>query len=156
MKSNRVKNEIRRVVVGVDGSDGSIAALAWAAQEASLRGVELTVVCVWHPSDGSDAWSGHQVLLAGDLDAAARASAAAFIADLQASWTATQPFPTTRIVTFSGSAAEELLRFVASDDLLVVGSRGRKGLAGLILGSVATRVSHLAVHPFAVVPPTVR
>jgi nucleotide-binding universal stress UspA family protein len=147
-----MKTNIKRIVVGADGSDGSQAALAWAAHEASLRGVELVVVSIWHPSDGSDAWSGHQVLLGGDLDAAARATVTDMIEDLKTSWTEQQRFPPVEIVTKIGSAAEELLQFVGPNDLLVVGARGRKGIAGLILGSVATRVSHLAAHPYVVVP----
>jgi nucleotide-binding universal stress UspA family protein len=147
-----VNSEIKRIVVGVDGSDGSKAALDWAAKEASRRNIKLVVVSVWHPSDGSDSWSGHQVSLAGDLDAGVRETVQAVIDELRANWPASVTYPDVQLVTMAGTVAEELLEFTGPDGLLVVGSRGRKGLAGLILGSVATRVAHLARFPFAVIP----
>ena len=62
--------------------------------------------------------------------------------------------PVTRTVTTGGPAAT-ILRAAEAADLVVVGSRGRGGLKGLILGSVSRQVVHHAPCPVLVVPPTV-
>jgi nucleotide-binding universal stress UspA family protein len=147
-----VKHDIGRIVVGVDGSVGSNAALGWAAKEAGIRNVTLVVVSVWHPADAYDSLSGHHVRLPADVDAGVRATVQSMIDELRTNWSAPTTFPDVQVVTTSGVAADELLQFAGSNDLLVVGSRGKTGLAGLILGSVATRISHLARFPFAVIP----
>jgi nucleotide-binding universal stress UspA family protein len=147
-----VNHDIGRIVVGVDGSAGSTAALGWAANEASIRNVTLVVVSVWHPADAYDSLSGHHVRFPADVDAEVRATVQRMTDELRTNWSASTAFPHIQVVTMSGVAAEELLQFAGSDDLLVVGSRGKKGLAGIILGSVATRISHLARFPFAVIP----
>jgi nucleotide-binding universal stress UspA family protein len=57
-----------------------------------------------------------------------------------------------RVVT-EGSAAKVLLSQIEGAEMLVVGTRGRGGLTGVLLGSVATQVVHHARVPTIVVPP---
>ena len=138
-----------RIVVGVDGSVPSTRALQWAAEEAIARGAALDVIHTWevhHPwyPDG-----GHvdpepfeqagQVIL--DDAIASLAELGTVPADL-------------RPVLAEDEAAPALLRAAADAVLLVVGSRGRGGFAGLLLGSVSQRCVEHAPCPVAVIGPT--
>ena len=62
------------------------------------------------------------------------------------------PFPIDAIAVH-GSAASALLKTAKGADLIVVGSRGRGGFAGLLLGSVSQQVVQHAPCPVVVVPP---
>jgi nucleotide-binding universal stress UspA family protein len=112
---------IRPVLVGVDGSSTSMAALAHAAWQAARRGLALHVVAGHGPGQ------------------AARREAE----DLVARASATAPTVTISGEAVAGRAATTLVRLSADAALTVVGSRGRNGLPGLLLGSVST---HLAAH----------
>jgi len=140
-----------RIVVGVDGSPGSLAALRWALSEASWRGVDVHAVGVWRYAGGR----GFNVS-AGDprpRDEMARAMAATIAAA-----TASPPgaeAPTRVMVTTTlvlGDPGWELPAAVGHDDLLVVGSRGHGTAVGLLLGSVSQQVVVHALCPVVVVP----
>ena len=134
-----------RIVVGVDGSEGSDAALDWALHEADLCAGTIRLVHGWafvastmDPSGIALAEcekAGEQIL----RDAAAYAAKAypkvAVTTDLRAT-----------------SPAEALIDASHEADLLVVGTRGRGGFAGLLLGSVSQQVVHYATSPVAVIP----
>ena len=55
-----------------------------------------------------------------------------------------------------GSAALVLIREGHASDLLVVGSRGHGGFAGLVLGSVSSQLAHHAPCPVVIVPDPAR
>ena len=141
--------EATRVVVGVDGSDSSLNALRWAAAEAQLHDRPVTVVRAWTmttaPSPEGDR-TGH-VPLFEDWGRAA--------ADETRTWVEAalgeQGRLVTRIEALHGHAARSVLEFVREDDLLVLGSRGRGGFRGLLLGSVGQQVSEHAACPVVVV-----
>jgi nucleotide-binding universal stress UspA family protein len=137
-----------RVVVGYDGSAPSRRALAWAADEAASRTAALEVVLGWQVDDLHEA-----VAQAGGAEADAPAPqdslerrAQAVVDEAVAEVRERVPAATGTAVRRSGSAA--LLgaahRLDAAADLLVVGSRGRGGFAGLVLGSTSDQVSRHA------------
>ena len=132
-----------RIVVGVDGSDSSLEALDWALEEARLRSGQVQIVTAWHyPIIGDAAGKAEDHESFGDkarsvhADALRRASEAGV--------------PVTGEVA-EGHPAEVLLKAAAGADLLVVGSRGHGGFAGMLLGSVSSHAVHHAHCPVLVV-----
>ena len=137
-----------RVVVGVDGSDHAARALRWAIDEALRRGAPLEVVHAWHyPYIGVEVGftATPSVLEAAEkvarqiLDDAAAVASDAGVDGVERS-------------LVSGPAAGALLDAAKGADVLVVGSRGRGGFAGLLLGSVSQQVAHHAPCPVVIVP----
>jgi nucleotide-binding universal stress UspA family protein len=122
------------VVVGVDDSAHSIGALRWAADEAARRNVCLRVVHAV-TSDDPDLHAGGQRLVD---EAAAMAR----------TW---QPALEVTGFVYSGTPTAELCAESAHAELVVVGSRGRGGIAGLLLGSVSAQVAAHADSPVLVV-----
>jgi nucleotide-binding universal stress UspA family protein len=137
-----------KIVVGVDGSDHSAAALRWAAREAELRDAELTAVLVWdlfnqrHP-DGSQRFDP-----AYDSAAADAALEAAIV-------TALGPEAAAKVnrLPVCDVPANGLIEAAKGADLLVVGARGLGGFRGLLLGSVSHQVLHHAPGAVAIVRP---
>jgi len=146
---------MQRIVVGVDDSPGGRAALAWALEEARLRGARLEVVHAWtlpwaegfNSEVAADAtWyrDSSMALLESLIEEAETAATAA-----GAGGPAVVPVPTP--LQCEGPAFG-LLAQAEGADLLVVGSRGRGGFAGVLLGSVSTQCVHHAHCPVTVVP----
>ena len=133
-----------RVVVGVDGSQPARRALHWAADEAQRRGADLEVVHAWHPPIQPLGL----VLAAVDRDAS-EANGKALL-DAAISAVGTRPFIVEPIL-IEGPPARSLLEVSAGAALLVVGSRGRGGFAGLLLGSASSQVLHHARCPLVLV-----
>jgi nucleotide-binding universal stress UspA family protein len=132
-----------RIVVGVDGSDSSFAALAWALDEALLRSGEVYVVTALHyPVIGDAAGRAEDHEAFGD--SARQAHADAMRRASEAGVTVTGE------VT-EGHPADVLLKAAAGADLLVVGSRGHGGFAGMLLGSVSSHAVQHARCPVLVV-----
>lgn len=127
------------IVVGIDGSAGSRAALQFAADEASLRQTELRVVSAWRVPTGIYMPPTYMDL---DLDAFRQTTsdiAEREVVDVLGPERAT----TVGVVIHEGSPAEVLIAESRRADLLVVGSRGHGGFAGLLLGSVS---QHCVAH----------
>ena len=121
--SGSVPTKVRRIGVGFDGSAAAGAALEWAVEEAGLHGVPLDVRAVaTSRRPGPPAGRDDKTPEVTDLRAAAEKIAAGTGADLRVS---------------RGGAAAALCATCDASDLLVVGSRGRNPLAGLLLGSVS-------------------
>jgi nucleotide-binding universal stress UspA family protein len=143
------------IVVGVDGSDPSIAALRWAAEEAALREAKLVAVHAWsYVPPAPIAEPGMIPLPATDLVGQLDAERGAAQAELEAALD--DAFPSGRPVEIEErlveeSAGEGLVAASAEADLLVVGSSGRGGLASAILGSVSRHVVSHAHCPVVVV-----
>jgi nucleotide-binding universal stress UspA family protein len=130
--------EINHIMVGVDSSDCSRQALEWAGQEAKVHGARLTAITAWQiqsgpasPMYGVPAW-GYDI----DPDPAqhARSMLEGMVAESGA-------HASCKVV--EGPPAKVLIEYSADADLLVVGSRGHGGFAGMLLGSVS---QHLAAH----------
>jgi nucleotide-binding universal stress UspA family protein len=139
-----------RVVVGVDGSAGSGAALRFAAAEARLRGGELHVVHAWMDTVsgyGGPPWALSDTPLRDRADATLRES-------VQHAWRDGPPGVQVRAETLEGVEWDVLTEVAEAADLLVVGSRGRTGWSSLLLGSVSLRCLTFAPCPVAVVRPS--
>ena len=131
-----------RVVVGVDGSPGSLEALRWAVDYAKASGASLTLLTSWHwPTSYGvpvfvDEWDPR-------IDAKRLLGDALETVDL----------PPDRVETkvVDGFAGNVLVAASENADLLVVGCRGHGGLVGTLLGSVSAYCVHHAHCPVVVV-----
>lgn len=137
-----------RIVVGVDGSEASDAALGWALEQARRTGDEVQVVYAWHYPEIGELLTANPFELQHDelqADAAAQLRHAVDRVGVP---------PGVRIdpVLAMGRAGEVLLRAASDADLLVVGTRGRGGVTGLLLGSVSQHCVQHAPCPVVVVP----
>jgi nucleotide-binding universal stress UspA family protein len=138
------------LVVGVDGSDQAEAALRFAAEEAALRKAVLRVVAAWEvPMDSTMSVGlvpGMMQSLSDEAEEVVK-SAIGRVQELQPSVKCES-----RVV--EGRAGTVLLEEARGAVLLVVGSRGRGELAGMLLGSVSNHLVHNAPCPVTVVPRT--
>ena len=133
-----------RIVVGVDGSESSDAALAWAVRQAGLTGARIDAVSAWQiPATyglGYAMASPDLEKIAGQVLDAAIAKATAATPDVHIDPVVVQDNP-----------AQALLDAAEGADLLVVGSRGRGGFTGALLGSVGQHCVQHAVCPVVVI-----
>ena len=149
-------SEQQPIVVGVDGSPGSEAALEFAFDIASQRHQRLLALRVWDDTYLAGGLRTYPLEL--DLDRIDSDQADA-LREQVAAWAAKYPDVVVVETVRRGHPAAELVRFAATPPteadpgtgLLVVGSRGRGGFAGLLLGSVSHAVLTHATCPVAVV-----
>jgi len=136
------------VVVGVDGSPLSEAAIAAAFAEASERRTELVAVHSWSDWDaGRFAGTKSLAIDANQLETAE----SAILAERLAGWQEKYPdVAVTRKVYLAGPA-EQLTRWSIRAQLIVVGSRGRGGFAGLLFGSTSNFLVQHAHCPVLIV-----
>ncbi|WP_436793465.1 universal stress protein [Actinospongicola halichondriae] len=140
-----------RIVVGVDGSENSAAALEWAIGEARVRGATVEAVLGWHepimggtaavmiPVDTREFEESYRAQLDKAVDAVVGG-----IGDLGGVEIDRQ--------LVHAPAARSLLDAAVDADLLVVGRRGHGGFLGLVLGSISQQVVWHAPCPVVVVP----
>jgi nucleotide-binding universal stress UspA family protein len=140
---------VTRVVVGIDGSEGSRRALAWAFEYAGSAGVD-SVRCV-HAYDPPLAWIDVGTEYADAIVEHAKRQAESELDRVLADVAAPVDVTVERRVQ-QGNAADVLVESSRDATLLVVGSRGRGGFAGLLLGSVSQRCAERALCPVVVVP----
>ena len=138
------------IVVGVDGSAESKRALHWALDEARLREVRVVVVHSWT----YQFLAGPGYLPAADPEAlgSIEREAEQVIDDALAEF-ATGGLEIERKAV-EGQPSATLVEAAEGADLLVLGSRGRGGFSGLLLGSVSQQCAHHAPCPVVIVPPT--
>jgi nucleotide-binding universal stress UspA family protein len=136
----------RSVVVGVDGSDESLAALSWATVTADLHGARLAVVAA-HPVD-VDAEPAAAGLVEEARERAHHAARAA--RERLHGWRPGGRDIETRVLP--GSAARVLAAQSTTDDLVVVGRRGLRAFDRALLGSVSSALAAGAPGTIAVVP----
>ena len=129
------------VAVGIDGSPASELATAIAFDEASRRGVDLVAVHVWsdHTDDFFDGYWDNLGEWAQET-----------LAERLAGWTERYPDVTVHRVVEKDRPARRLLEQAEKAQLLVVGSHGRGGFTGVLLGSVSSAVAHGARLPVIV------
>ena len=143
------KSASRPVVVGVDGSRESEAALRFAADEAALRGVLLRTVCAWVPS--ASAYVGEAFAPTPDAFEAAEVRAEAVLGAALRQLQGEQL--EVEAVAEQGGPAGVLLDQAADAALLVIGSRGLGAAKRLLLGSVSHQLAHQASCPIVIVRP---
>lgn len=138
------------VVVGVDGSPAGEAAVPFAFEEASLRGVPLVAVHVWSERFNEAAyWEGY---LTADWSPREE-RAKVVLAERLAGWQEKFPDVEVERVVRRGDPARTLLHRATRAQLLVVGTHGHGGLTGLALGSTSHALIRHATIPVAVVRP---
>lgn len=119
------------VVVGADGSAGSDVAVGTAFEAAAARGCFLTAVHAF----------------AGTTDARSRAADDAELRGWLEPWRNKFPEVAVETVAAPGDAASALTALSSTAQLLVVGTRGRGGFTGLLLGSVGQKLIQYAYCP---------
>lgn len=134
------------VLLGIDGSPASELATVIAFDEASRRGVELTALHAWSDVDvfelpGTD-WS------------AVQSDAERSLAERLAGWQERYPDVTVHRLVVCDRPARQLIEKSESAQLVVVGSHGRGGLSGMLLGSVSNAVVHSVRMPVIVARPS--
>ena len=138
-----------RVVVGVDHSTGARAALLFALQDATRRGVPVEVVSAYRPPDYWMDFYAIATYQPDQLRTAAAERAEQFVAEVVGE--GPQPPPEVRVRTVMGTAADVLIHESHGADLLVVGSRGHGGFTSMLLGSVSMQCAMHASCPVTVV-----
>jgi nucleotide-binding universal stress UspA family protein len=136
----------RRIVVGVDGSDSSKAALAWAVREAALTGGEVDAVSAWQPPTTY----GYGWVVAAEIPDFDKI-AAQILDEAIAGISDIDPGVVIRPVVVQDNAARALLDAAKGADMLVVGSRGHAGFTEALLGSVGQHCVHHAECPVVVI-----
>lgn len=128
-----------RIVVGVDGFEEAAAALRWAALEAQRRRAALDVVTGWS-YDLPDKVGEFETRSAASLDRA-REEVTRLAPDVAAGYHAE-----------AEGAADALIAHSEGAALLVVGTRRRSRLTGIVLGSVSAECARRAACPIVIVP----
>jgi nucleotide-binding universal stress UspA family protein len=137
------------VVVGIDGSESSDLALTAAFEQAALRGTGLTVVHTWTDL-ATNTFGGFGIT--DDLVQQTEDEAHKLVTQRIAAHTADHPDVIVSTVVAADGPAHQLLTTAAEGaQLLVLGSRGRGGFTGLLLGSVSQTVLHHAPSPVLIV-----
>ena len=128
----------RTIVVGIDGSEQAGAALRWAAAQAERDGAVLSLLHGWEARASSS-------------EARIASAAAALVDQTVAAVASDHPGLVVKGESVRRAPAAALIDASGAADLVVVGSRGHGGFAGLLLGSVGQQCIHHARSPVAVV-----
>lgn len=147
LTSPQVQNAL--IVVGVDGSTASVAALRWAMQTAAATGDQVEAITAWDYPTGSG-----MAARFGNWDPAADAQK---VVDetIDAAFPKDRPVNIRKAVR-QGHPAQVLIEASRGARMLVVGSRGRGGFVGLLLGSVSAYCAEHAPCPVVVIRPMKR
>ncbi|MDG3009493.1 universal stress protein [Rhodococcus sp. D2-41] len=137
------------VVVGVDGSPLSEFAIDHAFEEASLRGAPLVAAHAWNDLSLRQAFGFHKDLEWPDIKAEEAAVLAESLAGRR------ERYPDVEVTeAVDPDRPVQMLKHLTTDaQLVVVGSRGRGGFRGMLLGSTSRSLLHVAECPVMVVRP---
>ena len=142
------EDTLEQIVVGVDGSQTSREALRWAAEEARLRQAALQVIMTWHMP-----FVAGYPFVSPNFEPSQFEHDARKALDELVDGVDTVGIPQVDRILAMGDAAVTLLTASKEADLLVVGSRGLGGFAGLLLGSVSHHLAHHATCSLVIIPP---
>lgn len=134
-----------KVVVGVDGSAGSRAALRWAVAEAARWKVPLVAV---------EAWEFSPLLFTADVPVQVdelRDTVHRHLHEVVAEEVGDHTDVVIEALVVEDAVVPALLAQVTADSLLVTGSRGHGGFAGVLLGSTSQHLTHHAPCPVVIV-----
>jgi hypothetical protein len=145
--TSRRENSMKKIVVGIDGSEAARDALRWAYEEARLAGAELVILHCWdYPySEVADGTEDVRRTMERDATGQLRSASAALVEQATRDGIVVTP----KLV--EKTAAQALVDEAGGADLVVVGSRGRGGLSSLLLGSVSRAVVQHSPCPVAVI-----
>jgi nucleotide-binding universal stress UspA family protein len=137
-----------RIVVGVDGSAPSVAALRWAVRQAELTSGTIDAVTAWqYPvSAGGLGWAPTSGLDNTDYAELSAKTLSAAVAEV-----GPPPSVQVRELVVEGNPAQAILDTARGADLLVVGNRGHGEFTDALIGSVSNRCVHHASCPVVVV-----
>ena len=138
-----------RIVVGVDGSTSSLAALRWAIQQARLTGGTVDAIVAWQMPATMTGFGFAPVAVADGSEMEQTAKRA--LDQAVSKVTNPEDGPAVRSLAVKGFPAAVLLGASAGADLLVLGSRGHGGFSGALLGSVGQHCVHHAHCPVVIV-----
>jgi nucleotide-binding universal stress UspA family protein len=138
-----------RIIVGVDGSESSVAALRWAVRQARLTGVVVEAVIAWQIPASATGYGFAPI--SGDSLSYLKENAKQVLAGAISKATGPQDTDRVHSVVTQAIPGEALTEASADADLLVVGSRGHGGMAGALLGSVSQYCVHHAHCPVVVI-----
>lgn len=142
-----------RVVVAVDGSPGSRAALRFALEDAARRGVPVEAVIAYRGPELYEDYdaiaSREEEQLRATLRSRHEAKARAAVEEVARGMSG--PLPDVQVRAAVGSPADVLVRESHGADLLVVGSRGHGGFQAMLLGSTSIQCAMHATCPVTVV-----
>lgn len=133
------RQDAQIIVVGVDGSAGSLRAVRWALEEAHLRGSAIEVVTAWHPDSATGAPAPHA---AEEIQRRVLRDAVA-----ESGW---EPLISAEVEM--GLSEEVLVRRSEGASLLVIGSHGVGSVRHAALGSTSEYCSRMAMCPVVVLP----
>jgi len=132
-----------RILVGVDGSEDSVTALRRGIRIANALNASVEAVSTWHLPYGYATVGDHEYSPLDDANAIlSGATKSVFGAKVPQWFTA---------FSFEGNAADVLIEQSRGAEMLIVGSRGHGGLAGVLLGSVSARCAEHAHCPVLII-----
>lgn len=135
-----------RIVVGVDGSEPSQAALRWAVAQGQLSGATVEAIAAWEPPTG---WYG--MLPQSDRPSVAEETVERHLTEAVTEAVGAHPSVEVRRTVAKGNPAAVLLGAARDAQLLVVGNRGRGGFTEALLGSVSQHCTQHATCPVVVI-----
>ena len=139
------------IIVGIDGSGHSRRALDWAINEAAIRHAPLTVLTVQQVMRSF--WAGPAIYPEdAELAEHARKIAQDETDDALGKLAEDARPPEISVLAVVGVPAEAILGIAKDTDMIVIGSRGAGGFKKLLLGSVASQVTHHSRIPVVVIP----
>lgn len=142
---SEARTDRRRIVVGVDGSEPSKAALRWAQRLAAPEHADIEVIGAW-------AWPSALGLATAPIEYSPGADIEkALTAAVDEVFGPDRPVDTT-VRAVQGAAAHVLIEASRDAVMVIVGTRGLGGFMGLLLGSVSRQVAEHAHCPVLVVP----
>jgi len=133
----------RRIVVGLDGSEASVSAMRRAVIIATALGAPVEAVCSWRMPTGYATLGAFEYSPEDDAHAMLSGAVKSVFGTKVPDWFTT--------ATFEGAAADVLIEQSVGAQMLVIGSRGHGGIAGLLLGSVSARCAERASCPVLIV-----
>ncbi len=147
--TNSDGSPVRRIVVGVDGSQSSVGALRWAINEAKLTGDTVEAVIAWQVTVAAGGYGWAPMVVGDGFDLRAIAEKALAEAIDKAAGSDCPVTIERRVV--EGYAPTVLVDASVHADMLVVGSRGHGTFTDALIGSVSQNCAHHAKCPVVIV-----
>jgi nucleotide-binding universal stress UspA family protein len=132
-----------RIVVGIDGSEESVTALRRGIRIANALNASIEAVSTWKPPSGYAAIGEYEYSPLDDANDILSGASKSVFGTKAPQWFTT--------ATFQGDAAAVLIEQSRGAEMLIVGSRGHGGLAGVLLGSVSAMCAERAHCPVLII-----